>query len=90
MPQGWDLGVFGVKSVSLSVKLSPPKPLDEIQPNLVCDLLTLNLMGRATAHFWPCPPGEGPKGQISLNFDYSQFQRFLYPKICMSSGKYKK
>ena len=23
-----------------SVTLSPPKPLDEIQPNLVCELLT--------------------------------------------------
>ena len=27
-------------SVRLSVMLSPPKPLDEIQPNLVCGLLT--------------------------------------------------
>ena len=27
-------------SVGLSVMLSPPKPLDEIQPNLVCELLT--------------------------------------------------
>ena len=27
-------------SVRPSVKLSPPKPLDEIQPNLVCELLT--------------------------------------------------
>ena len=27
-------------SVHLSVMLSPPKPLDEIQPNLVCELLT--------------------------------------------------
>ena len=27
-------------SVRLSVMLSPPKPLDEIQPNLVCELLT--------------------------------------------------
>ena len=52
----------------LSVTLSPPKPLDEIQPNLVCELLTW--MGRATAHFFRPAPlglGEGPKGQISLN-----------------------
>ena len=28
------------QSVRLSVTLSPPKPLDEIQPNLVCELLT--------------------------------------------------
>ena len=27
-------------SVCPSVTLSPPKPLDEIQPNLVCELLT--------------------------------------------------
>ena len=27
-------------SFGLSVMLSPPKPLDEIQPNLVCELLT--------------------------------------------------
>ena len=27
-------------SIRLSVMLSPPKPLDEIQPNLVCELLT--------------------------------------------------
>ena len=26
--------------VRLSIMLSPPKPLDEIQPNLVCELLT--------------------------------------------------
>ena len=27
-------------SVRLSFMLSPPKPLDEIQPNLLCELLT--------------------------------------------------
>ena len=27
-------------SVRPSVMLSPPKPLDKIQPNLVCELLT--------------------------------------------------
>ena len=42
-------------SVRLSVMLSPPKPFDEIQPNLVCELLTC--MGRATAFFWPRPLG---------------------------------
>ena len=50
-------------SVRPSVTLSPPKPLDEIQPNLVCGLLTW--MGRATAHFFLAPPpgalGRGPK-----------------------------
>ena len=29
-----------ISSNCLSVMLSPPKPLDEIQPNLVCELLT--------------------------------------------------
>ena len=42
MPQGWILGVLAVKnfnqSVCLSVMLFPPKPLVEIQPNLVCEL----------------------------------------------------
>ena len=46
-----------------SVTLSPPKPLDEIQPNLVCELLG------AQRHVF-IGPGVGPKGQISLNFNY--------------------
>ena len=33
-------GDIVIASVRLSVMLSPPKPLDEIQPNLVCELLT--------------------------------------------------
>ena len=41
---GVDLGCLCVKnqipSCCLSVMLSPPKPFDEIQPNLVCELLT--------------------------------------------------
>ena len=42
--------------------LSPPKPLDEIQPNLVCELLTC--MGRATSNFfWAPPPGALGRGQ---------------------------
>ena len=32
--------VISPLSVHLSVMLSPPKPLDEIQPNLVSELLT--------------------------------------------------
>ena len=44
MPWGWDLGVLRgqnqILSCCLSVMLSPPKPLDEIQLNLVCELLT--------------------------------------------------
>ena len=78
-------------SVRPSVTLSPPKPLDEIQPNLVCELLTW--IGCATAHFFfgPAPwgPGEGPKGQISLNIIkfqlQSQFQRFFNQTLCVFS-----
>ena len=48
--------------------LSPPKPLDEIQPNLMCELLTL---GCATAYyFWLHPLVPWERGQISLNFNY--------------------
>ena len=49
-------------------------------------------MGRAKAHFFcPAPwgPGEGPKGQISLNIIkfqlLSQFQRFLNQTLCVFS-----
>ena len=49
-------------------------------------------MGCATAHlFGPAPwgPGEGPKGQMSLNIIkfqiLSQFQRFLNQTLCVSS-----
>ena len=33
----------------------------------------------------PCGPGEGSKGQISLNFIYSQFQRFFFQTFCVFS-----
>ena len=37
--------------------------------------------------FGPAPwgPGEGSKGQISFNFNYSQFQRLLYQSLCVFS-----
>ena len=48
--------------VRLSVMLSLPKPLDEIQPNLVCELLAC--VGHATAkHFLAPPPGALGRGQ---------------------------
>ena len=44
---------------------SPPKPLDEIQPNLVCELLTL--MGRAMSNFF-CPrPSKGVKRSTRMS-----------------------
>ena len=45
-----------IASIRLSVMLSPPKPLDEIQPNLVCELLTW--MGHATEHLFWDPPAQ--------------------------------
>ena len=45
-----------------------PKPLDKIQPNLVCELLTR--MGHALQFFLaPWDPVEGSKGKISFNFN---------------------
>ena len=37
--------------------------------------------------FGPIPwgPREGSKGQISFNFNYSQFQRFIYQLLCVFS-----
>ena len=43
------------------VMLSPPKPLDQIQPNWVCELLTC--MGRETAKKLAPPPGALGRGQ---------------------------
>ena len=75
----------------LSVMLSPPKPLDEIQPNLVCELLTW--MGRATSNFFfgPAPwgPWEGSKGQILFNLNYKVNFKDFYTKLCVCSHKWK-
>ena len=67
--------------------LSPPKPLGEIQPNLVRELLTC--IGRAVADFFAPPTGEGSKGQISLNFNYKVNFKDFYTKIgvCFSQIK---
>ena len=67
-------------SVGLSVMLSPPKPLDKIQPNLVCELLTG--MGRATVSP-PAPwgPREESKGQISFNFN----SKVNFKTLCLFS-----
>ena len=68
--------------------LSPPKPLDEIQPDLVCELLTL--MGCATSNFFlALPPGEGSKGQISFNFNYKVNFKDFYTKLCVCTHKRK-
>ena len=79
-------------SVRPSVMLSPPKPLDEIQPNLVCVLHTW--MGLATAIFFALPPGAMRRGQkvkyhlISITKSIS---KILYQTLCVfSQMKYTK
>ena len=77
-------------SVCPSIMLSPPKPLEEIQPNVVYELLTW--MRRATAIFFgPAPwgPGEGSKSQISFNFNYKVNFKDVYTKLCVCSHKWK-
>ena len=49
-------------------------------------------MGRAMAHFFALPSGEGPKGQKSINIIkfqlQSQFQRFLKPNfVCLLTNE---
>ena len=45
-----------LNSCTPNVMVYPPKPLDQIQPNLVCELLTQRQF------FWPWGPGDGSKG----------------------------
>ena len=37
----------------------------------------------------PCGPGEGPKGQISFNFNYKVNFKDFYSKLCVCSHKWK-
>ena len=69
--------------------LSPPKPLDNIQPNLVCDLLTW--MGRITSNFFdPAPwgPGEGPKVKYYLVSITKSISKIFIPNfVCILTNK---
>ena len=68
--------------------LSPPKPLDEIQPNLVCELLPW--MGCATAkEFWPGPLGRGQKVKYHLISTTKLISNFFIPNFCVCSHKWK-
>ena len=72
--------------------LSPPKPLDQTQPNLVCELLTC--MGRAAAKTngsAPQGPGEGSKGRILFNYNYKvNFKDFFPNFVCvLTNERYK-
>ena len=81
----WDIVIAPIRpSVWVSVMLSPPKPLDEIQPNLACELLTGT--GHAMAFFLPCPLG---RGQISFNFNYKVIFKDFYTILCVCSHKWK-
>ena len=88
---GHALGVgLGVKNLILPCHLSVMLSLDQIQPNLVCELLTR--MRRVTALFWALPPwgpGKVPKGQISLNFNNKvNFKDFFIPNFeCVLTHK---
>ena len=67
------MGLGGAKgsiiSTHLSVMLSHPKPLDVIQPNLMCDLLTCIATSKKIG---PTPAAleKELKGKISFFFDY--------------------
>ena len=65
-----------------------PKPLDEIQPNLVCELLTSK--GRATANFLATPPGalgRSQKVKYHLNSITKIKFKDFYTKLCVCSHK---
>ena len=73
--------------------LSPPKPLDEIQPNLVCELLTW--MGRATSNFFLAPPpgaqGRGQKVKYHLISITKSISKIFKPNfVCvLTNERYK-
>ena len=78
-------------SVRLSVMLSPPKPLGEIQPNFVCEITHMNGACNGKNLLSPAPwgPGEGSKGQISFNFNFKVNFKDFYTKLCACSHKWK-
>ena len=73
--------------------LSPPKLLDEIQPNLVCELLTL--MGRAKSNFFFAPPpgalGRGQKVKYHLISITKSISKIFIPNfVCvLTNERYK-
>ena len=75
-----------IPSCCLSVLLSPSKPLDEIQPNLVCGKNT-HINWGCNGNFFSGPaPWGGVKRSNVIYFQLqSQFQRFLYQTLCVFS-----
>ena len=77
-------------SVRLPVMLSPPKPLDEIQTNMVCAIL--QEWGVQRQICLAPPPGalgRGSKDQISLLFNYKVNFKDVYTQLCVCSHKWK-
>ena len=71
--------------------LSPPKSLDQIQPNLVCENFT-HMHGACNGKkmFGPAPwgPGKGSKGQIQyykITISKAISKVFLYQTLCVFS-----
>ena len=64
--------------------LSPPKPLDEIQPNLVCELP--KCMGRATStFFWSLERGQKVKYDHLISITKSFSKIFIPNFVCVFS-----
>ena len=88
-PRAGTWGCLGFKnrilSHRLSVMISPPKPLDQIQPNEVCELLTC--MGRATAKKNGLATGALGRGQKVNNFNYKVNFKDFFTKLCVCSHK---
>ena len=84
-------GDIVIASVRLSVRpsamLSPPKPLDEIQPNLMCELLTW--MGRATSNICLAPPpgalGRGQKVKYHFISITKSISKIFNQTLCVYS-----
>ena len=89
MPKGSDLGVLRgqnqIPSCCLPVMLSPPKPLDEIQPNLVC-------FTPMQHHFFFGPPpwalGRGQKDKYHLiSITKSILKIFIPNFVCVLTNE---
>ena len=55
--------------------VSPSKPLDQIQPNFVCECSSKKILAPSS--------GEGSKGKISFNFNYNFNFKDFYTKLCV-------
>ena len=83
MPQGWDLGVpWGVRGSKYFF------PRNSIRFGVW--VTYMNGICSGTIFWVPAlwSPGEGPKGQISLNLNYKVNFKDFYTKLCVSSHKW--